>query len=224
MVVRKMSKIRDEATRLKTIVTDRTDAGRVNERFIEDHLALVEDFADSGSVGRGTGWAYYVDTQYTETSPQIIQPNTPTEIVITPTAATSEERELPEAYKPDGMWHSNRIRGLRGDSFSLRWELFAKKANNQGVPQRSMGNNVGIWMWLDIGLAAPDDKIAMVKDCARGRGIEPNDWHRIGGSADGFNLQTWEQNGARLMLQSTQRLAVWHANIFIRRCHAGQVV
>lgn len=151
-----------------------------------------------------TGWATYVDTQYTSGSPFSVSANTDT--LLPNNAGTKNETQKPSDIVTfyDGTY----ITGRNGDGLDAQIFFFATPS---AVDQ---------WLdiWIDIGGSVGEiykQTFSFPKGTGTTRGI-------MYSLPSGYTLGTWEANGGRVYVRSNAALTIYGITYNFDRGHKAR--
>jgi hypothetical protein len=160
----------------------------------------------------GTGWASYVDTQYTAASPLTISANTPTKLPNN--AGTIVNPQLPQDVSSFWDDQNQKILGREGDGLGMSLFFYA-------VPSAA---NQTMDMYIDItggtGTPAHLSKLyfqtfPFPKGAGEARGI-------LFDVTAAYNLDTWESNGGDIYIVSPNDIDVYGMNFNFLRTHKAR--
>lgn len=163
---------------------------------------------EGGGVSpRATGWANYLDTQYTVGSPLAVAANT--RILLPNNAGNKVETQLPEDLARFYDPITKKIPGTTGSDILVTVRIKLKAVS----PDAS-----SVKLEMDIG---PDEAPLVIEATSRalpwGVGVEePVTFHFSGYCAEEFTA-----NGARLFLTSDGAIEVYGISYVIKRTHKG---
>lgn len=182
---------------------DDNDVDFTVESFIEFANNSLGFGLGASSIAN-TGWATYVDTQYTAGSPFVVSPNTDT--LLPNNAGIKNESQMP----PDVVtfYDGTVITGRDGDSIDLM-AYFKVKPSSQ---------NQVLDVWVDIG-GAIGELYRQTFFFPKGANVESSVMYTI---PSGYTLQTWENNGARIYVNASHEIDIYRINYNIDRSHKAR--
>ena len=166
--------------------------------------------ADIRSVIEGvyspTGWADYVDTQYTSGSPFAVTADTDT-------ALPNNAGTVRDTYKPVDVtefYDGTVITGREGDGINITFEARAITSSASGAY---------IEIWLDIGGAVGEIYRGIWGTFPKGNNIEAG----LLRSFSAYTLDTWESNGATVYVRSNVAMNLYDIRYVITRTSRANV-
>ena len=153
-----------------------------------------------------SGWADYTDTSHTVGSPQSITALTDTK--ITNNAATTRVQEIPLTDYPNGFFDSvaQKILGRAGDSLLITIQFTC---------QRQVGTtDFDIELFFDIGGSVGE----LYNRTINIKGNTPN---KITFTTAVYTLDTWQENGADIMINSDVDINLYDLRFVVYRLHRG---
>lgn len=132
-----------------------------------------------------TGWASYVDTQYTSGSPFAVLSDTDT--VLPNNAGTVVDAQKP-TYITE-YYDGSKILGRNGDGLAV--QIYFKAESS--IPDQ------WIDLWIDIGSGTPIELYTDTKGFPKGSGTERGFVYSL---PSAYTLDTWEANGGTVYMLS----------------------
>jgi hypothetical protein len=183
-------------------------AGGVIECICSDGFGMAS-ILNNGSIkffsSPITGWASYVDTQYTTVGTAFTVP------ANTDTIYPNNSGFIIDNQKPvdvDTFYDGSVIPGRNGDSLDLMMYCLAiPTANSQWAE-----------VWLDIG-GAVGDLYRQTFAFPKGAGVVRGLMYSL---ASGYTLDTWEANGATAYIRSSHDLDIYQINFNFDRSHKAR--
>lgn len=151
-----------------------------------------------------TGWASYVDTQYTSGSPFAVSTNTDTSV-------PNNAGNIIQSQKPTDIpafYSAGKITGRSGDSLSMQLFFFA-------VPT-IVDQNIEIW--IDIGAPVGElyrQTFSFPKGTGQPRGI----MYALPAT---YQLSTWQDNGGTLRVRSNGAMNIYGITYNFTRTHKAR--
>ena len=150
---------------------------------------------------KDTGWASYIDGQYSSGSPFTVSANTDT--VLPNNAATVINGQIPTDVT--AFYSDNKITGRSGDNLDI---MIYFKAVPSATSQ---------WLdiWIDIGGSIGElyrHTFSFPKGAGTSRGI-------LYSLSSAYTLDTWETNGGTVYIRSNASLDVYGVNFNFDRSH-----
>lgn len=190
-----------------------TTAARINKSTAADWNEVktvvnshASDIEDLQATNANTGWAIYLDDQYTEGSPLTITEGQT--VQITNNAANVINSQLPEGVNTFYDPISDRIQGINvGDAYTVRLSFKAKTNNNNGYAEIdfNIGASVGDVVILTESINFP-----------RGQGVE-----RTFTTTDLlYSLDTYVANGCAFEVRGIRgTTTIYDISIMVARIH-----
>lgn len=152
---------------------------------------------------RGTGWAFYDDSEYTELSPLNINNDT-AQITIDGLGAFTERRYLP--YGVQDLWVNDKIDPENiGDTYSFRLDLTAKAGSNEDKFR----------VYVDIGDGGVVEILSQTFEINKNIG-QTEDFSY---SVPLFTLATFNVNNGKIMIEMDDDIDFYNMGIFVQRIH-----
>lgn len=150
-----------------------------------------------------TGWADYVDTQYTDIAPFSV-------LADTDTVLPNNAGAVLDAYKPeliDTFYNGTTITGSTGDARLITLSLNALPTS---------ANTTQIEFWFDIG-GAVGELYRRISGFPKGNGvIRP-----ITLSTGVYTLDTWQANGATVYVRANGTVDLYDIRYVITQLHTA---
>lgn len=156
------------------------------------------------TVANNTGWATYVDTQYTSGSPFALSADTNT--ILPNNAGSKIESQMPVDVTE--FYDGSVITGRNGDSLDLM--LYFKAVPNV--------NNQWIDIWIDIGGSVGElyrQTFAFPRGSGQERGI-------VYALPSAYTLNTWEANGGTVYIRSNNTVDIYDITFNFDRSHKAR--
>ena len=151
-----------------------------------------------------TGWASYVDTQYTIGSPFTLTANTDT--VLPNNAGTVIDSQKPSDIT--SFYNGTTITGRNGDNLDIM------------IYFRAVPSAVNQWIeiWIDIG-GTVGELYRQTFDFPRGSGVERGILYAL---PSAYTLNTWEANGGTVYVRSNASVDIYSINFNFDRSHKAR--
>lgn len=169
----------------------------------------IEDLIDTVGFGARTGWAAYFDSD-TASSPQIVPKNQDTQLIND--LSTRIENEIPLDYADTGFIQNSEIWGREGDALAMTLLMKARQVP-KGLPLRIPTGSFDFKIWLDIG----GNFREIHAQCSR---LGGDQIRHIKFQSNVYVGDTWEANGARVMMRTSQPLHIFDKQWILHRIHA----
>ena len=151
-----------------------------------------------------TGWASYVDTQYTEGSPFVLPANTDTTMPNNAATVIDHQKPVDIATFYDGTV----ITGRDGDSLDV---MIYFKAKPTVVSQN-------IDVWVDIG-GAVGELYRQTFTFPKGAGVERGILYAL---PSAYTLNTWQANGGTVYIRSDNSVDIYDIVYNFDRTHKAR--
>ena len=169
----------------------------------------ISDLAGADRPNGLTGWASYVDTQYTQGSPFPVSANTD---ALLPNNALGGPRSQMPADVAD-LFADGQILGRNGDGIGAMVYFIA-------VP--SVANQwLDVWVHIGgtVGVYGDGRLYIQTFTFPKGAGSERGVLYALPAA---YTLGTWEQNGGDLYVRSNAALGIWGINTNVARSHKAR--
>ena len=197
----------DKVENLGTTADGRVSAANLNE--IKSIINANATDAEARIFDLKTGWAYYVDSQYTSGSPLAPSASTRTRLTNDGLGATTEIGQLPTGVSAFWDVATDKLIGVaNGDSYDIRIDFTID------VPTQTES----ILVELDIGDGAPDIPIVSKTVPFAESGIK-----KVSIGFPYFSLATFVTNGGKLFITtSAASFEIYDISFFIKRDYSPQ--
>lgn len=172
-------------------IQDENGDAYASQVFFEDFYENNTGFNVGGSTSLPTGWASYIDTQYTNLSPFTLLANTDTKVPNN--AGTKVETQKPIHVTTYWDEVTQKITGRNGDGLDimLYWV---------GIPS---AQNAELDVWIDIGGAVGE----LYRQTFLFRGT--NQKGILYSLPSAYTLNTWEANGGDIYMRSSVNMDMY---------------
>ena len=151
------------------------------------------------AVGRSIGWADYVDTTYTSANRLVVPKNVAF-------ALPNNGLGGVKAYAPEGidLFKDGKVTGREGEVLLITQEIMLQRDRNRT-------GEFDFETWFDIGGSIPP--LFRRYERIRGGGKE----RKVVATTMVYTLDTWEANGATLMVRSSVDVELWSIRTLVAR-------
>lgn len=177
--------------------------------LLQSVLFDVIDTVGAESPNANTGWGMYQDTNHTSAAPFVLPLNT--QALLPNNAGIKVESQLPLDV-PNGFYNNatQRINGRNGDGLLVSIEFKARPTSNAA--------DVRLKVTIDINGAIGE--IYPIEQTL-GKGL--NEEHFILMTFGGYTLDTWEQYGGRVLVESVNSpIDIYDIRYVLTRTHKAR--
>ncbi|MGB5943797.1 MAG: hypothetical protein WBG71_13020 [Leeuwenhoekiella sp.] len=170
--------------------------------------AEVGSAAVASNANDYTGWADYVDTQYTSAAPFTGITTTPARVSLPNNAGIIQDGQKPVDISTFYDSTTGTITGRDGDGVNIVIE-FKARPTNTNIPRITVAIDIG----GAVGEIYKRDFIL-----SKGAGVE----HFYLSSFNAYTLNTWEANGGTVKISSTFPVEVYDIRYIVTRTHRAR--
>ena len=187
------------------VFTDlKNDLDRIHTQLkaTSDDLTVVEQA--SGAI-QTTGWADYVDTQYTSESPFSLAADTPVDLPNN--AGTVVNSQIPDDIT--AFYDGEVITGREGDGMIVTINFDALPTN---------ANTTYLEVWIDIG-GSVGELYRRIVSFPKGNGVV----RPVTMSTAVYTLDTWESNGGTVRVSANNTCDIYDIRYLFHRLHKSNL-